>query len=149
MSYLSKEEAERIISATEFETIKSIIEKNELAIRCNKGDRYAGGDGFNIDADDYSDYIKYATALYASICFMQETIHHGIDDYCLLLLKNCALGHGETYTYRQGSERYTTFPKCHGLGSDATVTHSTSINNSAITLSRYVVNWVLSLQLER
>lgn len=145
MSYLTKEQAERIISQSEFETIKPIIEKNALAIRCNKGKEYSGGDGYNIDCDSYSDYIKYATALYASICFMQDTIHEEIDSYYLLLLKNCSLGHGETYTYRQGSDSYQTFPKCHGLGSDAEVTHTNSINNSAIHLSRYVVNWVLSL----
>ncbi|MDP1898819.1 MAG: hypothetical protein Q8K43_13140, partial [Sulfurimicrobium sp.] len=113
--------------------------------RCNHGPVYTGGDGFNLSSDDYPSSIKYATALYASICFAQDTIHEKIDEFRLLLMKDCALGHGETYIYRQGLDTYTTFPKCHGLGGDAKEVSSWDMNDSAIHLARKVVEQVLSL----
>lgn len=145
MNYLEKNEAERIITAEEFKIIGSIIELQRLAIRCNNGKDYTGGDGFNLETDNYDNFIKYATALYASICFAQDTIQEKIDEYFLLLMKDCALKTGETYTYRQGDKSYETLPKCHGLGGDATVVYCWNMNDSAITMSRRVVEQILSL----
>lgn len=145
MSYLSQDEADRIITTQELARLGPIVEKEELAIRCNHGSKYTGGDGFNLESDNYNTNIKYATALYASVCFAQDTIHTKIDEYRLLLMKKCSLSSGESYTYNQGSEAYTTLPKCHGLGSDAEVVNSWNMNDSAITLSRQVVEQILSV----
>lgn len=145
MSYLSQDEADRIITAQELARLGPIVENEQLAIRCNHGSKYTGGDGFNLESDNYNTTIKYATALYASVCFAQDTIRTGIDEYRLLLMGKCALSSGESYTYNQGSEAYTTLPKCHGLGSDAEVVSSWNMNDSAITLSRQVVAQILSI----
>lgn len=145
MSYLSQSQADRIITAEELTQLVSIVEKQQLAIRCNEGQEYTKGDGYNLEGDDYSNNIEYATALYATVCFSQDTIQENIDDYSLLLLKNCALSRGDTYTYRQGGDSYTTLPKCHGLGSDVEVVNYWNMNDSAITLSRSVVEHILSL----
>lgn len=146
MSYLSQDEADRIITTQELARLGPIVEKEELAIRCNHGSKYTGGDGFNLESDNYNTNIKYATALYASVCFAQDTIRTEIDEYRLLLMKKCSLSSsGESYTYNQGSEAYTTLSKCHGLGSDAEVVNSWNMNDSAITLSRQVVEQILSI----
>jgi hypothetical protein len=150
MSYLSQDEADRIITTQELARLGPIVENEDLAIRCNHGSKYTGGDGFNLESDNYNTNIKYATALYASICFAQDTIRPDIDgtkidEYRLLLMEKCALSSGESYTYNQGSEAYTTLPKCHGLGGDAEVVSSWSMNDSAITLSRQVVEQILSI----
>jgi hypothetical protein len=145
MSYLSQSQADRIITNKELAKLVPIVEKQQLAIRCNEGHEYTKGDGYNLDGDDYATNIEYATALYATVCFSQDTIQESIDDYSLLLLKKCALSKGDTYTYRQGSDSYTTLPKCHGLGGDAEVAKSWNMNDSAITLSRGVVEHILSM----
>lgn len=145
MSYLSQAEADRIITQSELGQIGPIISSSSLALRCNLGSAYKGGDGYNLDTDDYDTNVKYATALYASICFSQDTITEKIDDYRLLLMKDCAVSTGETYTYRQGGDAYTTLPKCHGLGSTAEVVYAWNMNDSAIALARNVVEKILSL----
>lgn len=145
MSYLDKNEADRIITTEELVLLGPIVEKNDMAIRCNRGSVYSGGDGFNLSSDDYKTSIQYATALYASICFAQDTIHDDIEKYKLLLMKDCSLGSGETYTYKQGKDIYTTLPKCHGLGAEAQVVMEWSMNDSAIILARNVVLKVLSV----
>lgn len=145
MSYLGKNEADRIITDTELALLGIIVEKNNLAIRCNRGCDYTGGDGFNLSSDDYDTHIKYATALYASVCFAQDTIHEKIDEFRLLLMRDCALGSGETYKYKQGNDTYTTLPKCHGLGGDAVVVSHWNMNDSAINLARNVVERILSM----
>lgn len=145
MSYLDINEANRIITAKELVLLSPIVEKNNLAIRCNHGCDYTGGDGFNLSSDDYDSNVKYATALYASVCFAQDTIHDKIDEFRLLLMKDCALGHGETYKYKQGGDTYLTFPKCHGLGGDAKVVSHWHMNDSAINLARNVVERILSM----
>jgi hypothetical protein len=145
MSYLNQEQANRVVTTEELQRIQPIIEENSLAIRCNHGQNYIVGDGFNLDTSSYDTNIKYATALYASVCFAQDTIHHGIDEYFLLLMKDCALSSGETYTYRQGDDIYITLPKCHGLGGEASVVRDWRINDSAITLARNVIERILAL----
>jgi hypothetical protein len=87
--------------------------------------------------------VDYATAVYASVCFSQDTIQSGIDNYFFLLMSNCALGSGESYNYVQGSLVYATLPKCHGLGGEAQVNANTGANGSAITIARWVVEQLL------
>jgi len=138
MSKLDKQEANRIITEEEFLRLKEHGTEGK-ALRCNEGQVYHGGDGYNLDPDDYANNVDYATALYASVCFSQDTIHTGLDRYNFLLMGNCALGHGETYDYRQGDLVYTTLPKCHGLGGDAQVSASIGAGGSAIAIARWVV----------
>lgn len=145
MRYLQPEQAQRIITESEFAEIALIVDKHCLAIRCNRGPDYTGGDGYNLSTDRYGSYIEFATALYASVCFSQDTIQQGMDQYNLMLLDDCALGDGGTYTYRQGTDAYVTLPKCSGLGSDARVLTHWKMNDSAISLSRDVVLQILAL----
>ena len=51
MSYLSQDEADRIITTQELVRLGPIVEQEELAIRCNHGNEYTGGDGFNLESD--------------------------------------------------------------------------------------------------
>ncbi|PKQ60288.1 hypothetical protein BZG02_20020 [Labilibaculum filiforme] len=146
MSYLNISEAERIITGEEFKRLQPIVEKNQMAIRCNKGSEYKGGDGYNLEVNISDNDVKFATALYASICFSQDTIQSGIDSYKLLLLKKCALSSSETYKYTQGSDVYNTLFKCSGLGKDATVIFALNMNDSAITMARRVVEKILELK---
>ncbi|MEN9658106.1 MAG: hypothetical protein RL571_1571 [Pseudomonadota bacterium] len=143
MSQLNQAEANRIITSAELVQLGQIVEINNMAIRCNKGNIFSGGDGFNLSTDQYPSNIDYATALYASICFAQDTIHTKLSDYSLLLLIKCALGSGETYNYQQGRDTYTTLPKCHGLGADTALLRDWSMDDSAIILSRKVVERIL------
>lgn len=143
MSYLDPEDANRIITDDELALIRKEVENN-MAIRCNSGAEFTGGAGYNLDSDNYSDNVQYATALYASICFSQDTIQSDMDSYKLLLLNNCSTAGSETYNYRQGAAVYTTFPKCGSLGTDSVVLASWSMNDSAITLARNVVVQLLS-----
>jgi hypothetical protein len=145
MSYLDKHEADRIVTDKELAVIGPKIDKHSLAIRCNHGRTFEGGAGFNLDTSKYGDNIKYATALYAAICFAQDTIHEKMDEYYLLLMRECALGGGETYQYRQGNDIYTTLPKCSALGGDAQIVTDWRINDSAIKLARYVVERILGM----
>ncbi|HEY4351542.1 MAG TPA: hypothetical protein VGN31_09955, partial [Paraburkholderia sp.] len=64
MSKLDKQEADRIITEAEF------IQLNQrgvegMALRCNLGRDYTGGDGYNLSPDNYANSVDYATALYA------------------------------------------------------------------------------------
>lgn len=146
MSYLNKSEAERIITGEEFKRLQPIVENKQMAIRCNKGSEYKGGDGYNLDVDISNTYVDFATALYASICFSQDTIQSEIDSYELLLLESCALSSSEAYRYTQGSDVYNTLYKCSGLGEGATVIFALNMNDSAITMARRVVEKILQLK---
>lgn len=148
MSNLTKTQANRIIRDAEFGAIKSYINNNSLSIRCSKGTVYfpeLGGDGYNISTYNYNDSIKYATAVYASVCFAQDTISDGIDNYYLLLMENCSLSSSKTYKYSQGEKCYLTLPKCQGLGVDAKVKYYWPMNDSSIDLSRRLIELLLTL----
>lgn len=147
MSYLTKEQVSRIITEIEFNVIKSFVNKNNLAIRCSNGKEYlprVGGDGYNLGIYNYGDSTKYATAIYASVCFAQDTILDDINDYYLLLMGNCSLSSSKTYQYIEGNKSYNTLPKCQGLGPEAIVLHYWSMNNSGINLSRKLIELLLS-----
>jgi hypothetical protein len=146
MSYLDQSDADRIITAEEFKQAAPVISSKSMAIRCNYGITYKSGAGYNLNCYAYDTSRAYATALYASVCFSQDTIQGDMDAYNLLLMKNCATTSGETYNYTQGSDMYTTLPKCHGLGSSAELIYSMSMNDSAITLARRVVEYILALK---
>jgi len=142
MSKLDQQDAERIITAAEF------IALNEegidgKALRCNEGRVFAGGDGYNLNPDRYASSVDYATAVYATVCFSQDTIHAGIDNFYFLFMSNCAVANGETYNYYQGNLVYETLPKCNGLGGAAQVESSLGANGSAITIARWVVEQLL------
>ena len=77
---------------SQFRQLKPLVEKSLMAIRCNSGAEYSGGAGYNLDCDDYRNSVEYATALYASICFAQDTRSSDLSTYRLLLLVNCSLG---------------------------------------------------------
>lgn len=146
--YLSLEEANRIITQEEFMFIRDYVEYHK-AIRCNKGTVFTGGAGYNISTqrylpNEYSNNIEYATALYASICFSQDTIHDGLHNYYLLLMSNCNTAGGEKYKYTQGSDWYYTFPKAGSLGVQSTVLHALRMDDSAINLGRKVVNLIIA-----
>jgi len=145
MSYLDNSEANRIVTVEELKRLQPVVEEKQMAIRCNKGTEYKGGDGYNLDVDKLNTNVKFATALYASICFSQDTIRSGIDSYNLLLLEKCALSSSDTYTYQQGDDVYNTLPKCNGLGPDAAVLFALNMNDSAITMARRVVEKILTL----
>lgn len=151
MSNLTEEQANRIITEIEFNAIRNFINSNSLAIRCSKGRVYSpdlGGDGYNLGIYNYEESIKYATAIYASVCFAQDTISDDVDDYYLLLMGDCSLSSSETYHYIEGNKRYDTLLKCHGLGRDAKVLHYWSMNNRGINLSRRLVELLLTLSRE-
>jgi hypothetical protein len=142
MSKLDQQDADRIITSAEFTQLKSEGTDGK-ALRCNVGRTYSAGDGYNLDPYNYLNSVDYATAVYASVCFSQDTIHSGIDNYFFLLMSNCALGSGESYNYVQGSLVYATLPKCHGLGGAAQVNANTGANGSAIAIARWVVEQLL------
>ncbi len=145
MTLLSEQEVNRIITNEEFNSIKEFIRANKLAIRCNFSSKYTGGDGFNLTPEFSENYIHYATALYASVCLSQDISNNQgkIDENYLLLMRNCSVVHGQTYNYEQNGEKYQTLHKCHGLGNKAIVVSSWKINDSAITLSRNVVERII------
>ncbi len=144
MSLLDKSEAIRIITPSQFTEIKPKIDSLSAALRCNEGAKYVSGTGYNMDADNYKNSVEYATALYAAICFAQDTIHDNLDKYNLMVLRDCAVNSSDTYTYQQGEDKYVTLPKCNALGGEAKVVHYTSMNDSAINLAAKVVNWILN-----
>jgi hypothetical protein len=142
MSKLDQQDADRIITAAEF------LALNEegidgMALRCNEGRLYTGGDGYNLNPDRYANSVDYATAVYATVCFSQDTIHSGIDNFYFLFMSNCAVANGETYNYYQGNLVYETLPKCNGLGGAAQVESSLGANGSATTIARWVVEQLL------
>ena len=136
--------ADKMISKSEFEELKAVVKKRELAIRCNKGEKYTDGDGFNVRPLPEDDRRAYATQLYASIGFAKAVIHNE-PGHRLLLLDDCALASGDRYRFYDGTRVYLTFPKCHGLGPHAHVVDDWSMDEGTVKLARSVVKSVLAL----
>lgn len=144
MKNLSDEDVIKIINEKEFSKLDEMFFwKHGLAIRCNKGKKDTKGDGFNLDIGDRN-YKEYATALFASIDFAQAYILSDkgkLKDYCLLMMKDCAVSSKEKYTYK---EYYTLF-KCSKLGPKTTTIKIFSMDEKPMILARKVINKILKL----